>query len=202
MTQVAIKTPEPVAFSKNALKKVERICSRYPKEQRQSAVIPVLWVAQQEFGGWLSVPAMELVAETLNMPYIRVYEVATFYTMFNLKPVGKHHVQVCTNCACLIRGSDKIVAAVKEVTGISQNKGMSEDGQFTFEEVECLGACVDAPMMQVTSVGHSNYFTNLTAESTKDILEQLRAGKSIVPDTPTADIEPVTTNPSKGGAKR
>ena len=197
MTQVALKHPEPLTFSKAAKAKVERICSRYPKDRRQSATIPVLWLAQQEFGGWLSVEAMELVATTLGMPYIRVYEVATFYTMFNLKPVGKHHVQVCTNCACLIRGSDGVKSAVQTFTGITENKGTSEDGNFTFEEVECLGACVDAPMMQVTNAEGSHYFTNLTAKSTNEILKSLKEGKPVTPDTPPSDLEPGTANPAK-----
>lgn len=127
-------------WSKEARKAITNILARYPKEQSRSALIPVLHLAQREFGGWLSVDAMQLVGETLNLPYIRVYEVASFYTMFNLKPVGKYHVQVCTNCACMVRGSDEIVKVVKEATGIKQlndhHQGHSDNGTFTLTEVE------------------------------------------------------------------
>jgi NADH-quinone oxidoreductase subunit E len=178
-----------LAWSKAALAAVGDIKSRYPAERSQSALIPLLWLAQREFGGWLSVDAMQLVADTLGLPYIRVYEVASFYTMFNLKPVGRHHVQVCTNCACLIRGSDGVVAAVKEYTGIQSSGGTSKDGMFTFTEVECLGACVDAPMMQVGT----HYYTNLDGKAVKKVLAELKkSGVGGTVDTPPAAIDPIT----------
>ncbi len=121
----------------------------------------------------------------MNLPYIRVYEVATFYTMFNLKPVGKYHVQVCTNCACMIRGSSKIVETVKDVTGLKGQGGMSDDGLFTLTEVECLGACVEAPMMQI----NDGYHVKLTPESTKEILEELKSGKAVESTTPSKGLE-------------
>ncbi len=186
------QTPTPLglnlAWTKEAKESIERILARYPKDRSRSAVIPLLHLAQREFGGWLSVDAMQLVADTLGLAYIRVYEVASFYTMFNLKPVGKHHVQVCTNCACLVRGSDAIVKAVKEVTGITENGATSADGQFTFTEVECLGACVDAPMMQIGT----HYYTNLDSTKTKQILADLKKkGKSDLVDVPPAPIDPI-----------
>lgn len=182
-------------WSDNALKGIASIRSRYPEERARSALIPVLHLAQQEFGGWLSVDAMQLVADTLSLPYIRVYEVASFYTMFNLKPVGTYHVQVCTNCSCLIRGSDKIVDAVKAHTGVSASGQTTPDGTFTFTEVECLGACVSAPMMQVTSTKGSHYFTNLTPEKTAQILSDLQTkGYSSLVDTPNAPIDPISHN--------
>jgi len=185
-------TPQPGAgalvFSAAAQKKIKTILSRYPKEQSQSAVIPVLWLAQQEFGGWLSVDAMELVASTLNMPYIRVYEVATFYTMFNLQPVGKYHVQVCTNCSCMVRGAYEVLKEIQEFTGVSDNKGTSSDGLFTVEEVECLGACVNAPMMQI----NTHYYTDLTKDSAVELLNQLKQGKAPAPNTAPAAKDPVT----------
>lgn len=168
-------------FSKETEAKIKRILKRYPAEQSQSAVIPVLKLAQDEFGGWLSTNAMQLTAERLNMPYIRVYEVATFYTMFNLDPVGKYHVQVCTNCSCMIRGSDAVVAAVKEYAGVEKSGEMSDDNMFTFTEVECLGACVEAPMMQI----NNHYYTKLDKEKTLQILDALKKGEEVEDATPT-----------------
>lgn len=196
--KVSINTPyqpaeepkEALVFSAATAKKIENIVKRYPQGRQQSALIPVLFLAQNEFGGWLSTAAMELVAQTLGLSYMRVYEVATFYTMFNLQPVGKYHVQVCTNCACLIRGSDKITTAVKKVAGVKNSGETSTDGTFTFSEVECLGACVDAPMMQI----NNDYFTNLTAESTQEILKNLKAGKPVKPDTAATEIDPISYN--------
>jgi NADH-quinone oxidoreductase E subunit len=177
-------------WSPNAKLAITDILSRYPKDRSRSALIPLLWLAQREFGGWLSVDAMQLVADTLGLPYIRVYEVASFYTMFNLKPVGKYHVQVCTNCACMVRGSDVIAAAVKELTGIQNSGETSKDGLFTFTEVECLGACVDAPMMQVGT----HYYTRLDAKKARQILRDLKSkGVSDLVDTPQAPkMDPIT----------
>ncbi len=172
-------------FSKETEAKIKRILKRYPEDKAQSAVIPVLRLAQDEFGGWLSTSAMQLTAERLGLPYIRVYEVATFYTMFNLKPVGKYHLQVCTNCSCMIRGSDKIVEAVKDFTGISKNGEMSDDSLFTLTEVECLGACVEAPMMQV----NNGYYTKLDKENTLQILDALKKGEEVETATPTTPMK-------------
>lgn len=197
-TQDPGQTPRPLglnlAWSTSARAKVESILARYPAERSRSATIPLLHLAQREFGGWLSVDAMMLVAETLNLPYIRVYEVASFYTMFNLKPVGKHHIQVCTNCSCLIRGADEILAEIKKVTGLEPGE-TSADGTITVSAVECLGACVSAPMMQVAeSTGSSHYFTNLNAAKTREILKELKENGNAVKlaDTAPADIDPIT----------
>ena len=179
-------------WTKEEEKKVNTILSRYPKDQSRSATIPLLKLAQDKCGGWLPVDGMQLVAQTIAQPYIRVYEVATFYTMFNLKPVGKFHVQVCTNCACLIRGSDKIVEAVKKETGITKSGQTSQDGLVTFTEVECLGACVDAPMMQISS----HYYTNLDAKKTTEILKHIKEGGDL---TKHADTPPSKTDALHGG---
>lgn len=190
MAQPAMKKKDadkPMQWSKAAKERIERILTRYPENQKQSAVIPLLKLAQDESGGWLPVPAMQLVAETLAMPYIRVYEVATFYTMFNLQPVGKYHVQVCTNCSCMIRGSGEIVKTVREETGLAKQGDITKDGLFTYHEVECLGACVDAPMMQI----NNHYYTNLTAEKTQQILKQLRQSDMQGMDTPPGEVDPV-----------
>lgn len=178
-----------LAWNAAAKKAIDDIRSRYPADRQQSALIPLLWLAQREFGGWLSVDAMQLVADTLGLAYVRVYEVASFYTMFNLKPVGQFHVQVCTNCACMVRGSDKIVQAVKDATGLEASGQTTPDGLFTLTEVECLGACVAAPMMQVGT----HYYTNLDAKKTKRILTDLKTkGKSSEVDTPQAPTDPIT----------
>ncbi|PIZ31744.1 MAG: hypothetical protein COY40_01045 [Alphaproteobacteria bacterium CG_4_10_14_0_8_um_filter_53_9] len=183
-------------WSKTAEKSIKNIIARYPATQSRSALIPVLHLAQREFDGWLSVDAMQLVADTLELPYIRVYEVATFYTMFNLVPVGKYHIQVCTNCACLIGGSDAVMKTIEEETGL-KNGDTDVKNLFTITEVECLGACVAAPMMQVTSTHGSHYLTHLTAEKTKEILSHLKKGKNPadLADTPPApDVDPITNN--------
>lgn len=195
------QTPKAIglalAWSPSALKAIADIKSRYPADRTRSALIPLLHLAQKEFGGWLSVDAMQLVADTLTLPYIRVYEVASFYTMFNLKPVGQYHLQVCTNCSCLIRGSDKVVEAIKSQLHVA-NGQTTEDGLFTLTEVECLGACVDAPMMQVGT----HYYTNLTAEKTLEILAELKAkGTSRHVDTPPASLDPITHGPYTEGPK-
>lgn len=177
-----------LSWSKQAQKHITEVLSHYPATQSRSATIPLLHLAQREFGGWLSVDAMQLVADTLNLPYIRVYEVASFYTMFNLTPVGQFHVQVCTNCACMVRNSDEIVAAVKAYTGLKASGQTTPDNRFTFTEVECLGACVAAPMMQIGT----HYYTHLTPGKTKEILAHLASGGAPeqyadTPPAPNAD---------------
>jgi len=172
-----------LVWDKKESARVKRVLAQYPTDRAESAVIPLLRLAQDKCDGWLPVDAMQLVADTIPMPYIRVYEVATFYTMFNLQPVGKFHVQVCTNCACMIRGSDAVVTAVKDITGINTSGKTSQDGTFTYTEVECLGACTAAPMMQIGS----HYYTNLTDQKTRQILQDLKTkGKSDLIDTPQA----------------
>ncbi len=150
--------------------------AKYPEGRKASAVMPLLELAQRQNGGWLSRAAMDYVAETLDMPFIKVYEVATFYTMYNLKKVGKFHVQVCTNLPCWLRGSDQVVDACKNQLNISFGE-TSEDAMFTLTEVECLGACVNAPMMQV----NDDYYEDLNEVSTKSILSELASGNSPKP---------------------
>lgn len=176
---------EPFTFSSKTEAKIKRILKRYPQGKSRSAVIPVLKLAQDDNEGWVSTSAMEAVAERLSLPYMRVYEIATFYTMFNLKPVGKYHLQVCTNCSCLISGSDAVVGAVKEFTGVSENGETSVDGLFTFSEVECLGACVEGPLIQV----NSGYHTKLNRDKTLHLLTQLKNGDAVESVTPTAPMK-------------
>lgn len=175
---------QQLKFSVKTEKKIKNILKRYPKGREQSAVIPVLKLAQDEFDGWLSVPAMDLVATRLGLPYIRVYEVATFYTMFNLQPVGKYHIQVCTNCSCMISGSERIVDMVKAETKLKQENSISDDGLFTLTEVECLGACVEAPMMQV----NNRYYTKLTDSKVRKLIKEMRSGDMPESATPTTDM--------------
>ena len=155
----------------------EKVIARYPAGRQQSAVMPLLDLAQRQVGaetqtqGWLPVPVMEYIARQLDMPYMRVYEVATFYTMYNLAPVGRYHVQVCGTTPCMLRGSDDVFSACK-------NKGLvkgstTPDGLFTLTEVECLGACANAPMVQI----NDDNFEDLTYDSMSAILDDLAAGK-------------------------
>mgnify|MGYP000462809761 CR=1 FL=1 len=153
---------------------------KYPEGWQESAVMPLLDLAQRQHDGWLPRAAMDTVAGMLDMPPIRVYEVATFYTMYNLKPVGKHHVQVCTNLPCWLQGSDAVTGACRKFLGI--DFGMTtEDGMFTLSEVECLGACVNAPMMQIGD----DYYEDLDSGSTEEILEALKAGETPKPGSQT-----------------
>ena len=159
------------AFTPENEAKAQAIVAKYPPRRQASAVLPLLDLAQRQNGGWLSRAALDCVAQYLQMPPIRVYEVATFYTMFNLKPVGRHHVQVCTNLPCWLRGSDTVVAACRKHLGIGPGE-TTADGQFTVSEVECLGACVNAPMVQIGD----DYYEDLTADSMGSVLETLKAG--------------------------
>ena len=158
-----------IKFSDDKLKEVQRIISFYPEGKQKSAVIPVLHLAQQEFGGWLDVPVMDYVASLLNLTSIEVYEVATFYSMFNLKPVGRYMFEVCQTGPCMVSGCDDIIAYVGETLGIKPGQ-TSADGMFTLKTVECLGACGYAPMMQMGK----HYREHLTKEKVDQIIEECR----------------------------
>jgi NADH-quinone oxidoreductase subunit E len=171
--------PDSFEFTPEYLARANLHISKYPEGRQASAVIPLLDLAQRQFGGWLPKAAMDYIAIMLDMPAIRVYEVASFYTMFNLKPVGRHFVQVCTTTPCWLRGSDDIVHACKKTLGIDFGE-TTPDGEFTLVEVECLGACVNAPMIQVTApyTGREEaFYEDLTAEDTTKILEALKRGE-------------------------
>ena len=175
-----INQPETFEFDAGNLELADSFIAKYPEGWQASAVMPILDLAQRQSGGWLPKAAMDTVAGMLDMPPIRVYEVATFYTMYNLKPVGKHHVQVCTNLPCWLQGSDAVTGACRKVLGI--DFGMTtEDGMFTLSEVECLGACVNAPMMQIGD----DYYEDLDFGSTEEILEALKAGETPKPGSQT-----------------
>ena len=158
-----------VQFSDKAMQEVKRIINFYPEGKQKSAVIPVLHLAQQEFGGWLSTETMDYVASVLNLKPIEVYEVATFYSMYNLKPVGKYMFEVCQTGPCMLNGSDDIVKYIYEKLGIKPGETTS-DGMFTLKTVECLGACGYAPMMQMGK----NYREHLTKEKVDAIIADCR----------------------------
>ena len=156
-------------FSEQKLKEVQRMVAFYPEGKQKSALLPVLHLAQQEFGGWLSVDTMDYVASLLHLEPIEVYEVATFYSMYNLKPVGKYMFEVCQTGPCMLNGSDDIIKYIGEKLGIKPGE-TTTDGLFTLKTVECLGACGYAPMMQLGK----NYGEHLTREKVDAIIEECR----------------------------
>ena len=156
-------------FSEEKLKEVKELISHYPEGKQKSALLPVLHVAQDEFGGWLDVPVMDYVAELLDILPIEVYEVATFYSMFNTKPVGKYMFEVCQTGPCILNGSDQIIDYIKEKLAINVGE-TTADGLFTLKAVECLGACGYAPMMQLGKT----YREHLTKEKVDKIIQELR----------------------------
>ena len=161
-----------VLFSKNSLDKVAEIISRYPEGKQKSALLPVLHMAQDEFGGWLDVPVMDYVATLLNIEPIEVYEVASFYSMYNLKPVGKYMFEVCHTGPCMVSGSDSIIDYIKHKLNIGVGE-TTADGMFTLKTVECLGACGYGPMLQCGKKFHEH----LTKERVDEIIESYREGK-------------------------
>ncbi len=160
-----------IAFRPETLEQVNKIKARYPEGKQKSALIPVLHLAQKEFGGWLDVPVMDYVASLLDILPIEVYEVATFYTMFNMKPVGKYVLEVCQTGPCMLKGSDQILDHIRTTLNIKDGE-TTADGLFTLKPAECLGACGYAPMMQLGKFYHEN----LTKEKVDEILELCRQG--------------------------
>jgi NADH-quinone oxidoreductase E subunit len=164
--------PEHFEFTAENLGRAQAHIAKYPAGRQQSAVLPLLDLAQRQSGGWLPRAAMHHVADLLGMPRIRVYEVATFYTMFNLNPVGRYLLQACTTTPCWLRGSDAVVGACEKKLGIGIG-GTTEDGLFTLIEVECLGGCVNAPILQV----NDDFYEDLDGPATEALLDALRDGK-------------------------
>ena len=167
---------EPFAFTAENAKKTQDIIAHYPAGRQQSAVMPLLMLAQQQHHGWLPKAAMDHVAGLLGMKPVRVYEVATFYSMYNLEPVGTHVINVCTTTPCWLRGSDAIVKACEQRLGIGLG-GTTADGAFTLREVECLGACVNAPMAQVIDRNGEYFYEDLTAENVTQLVDALARGE-------------------------
>ena len=172
--------PASFAFDAESEAAIETIVAKYPPGRQASGVIPLLDIAQRQMkrqtgSAWVPRVAMDAVAARLGMPPMRVYEVATFYTMFNTAPIGRYHLQICTTTPCWLRGSDAVVAACRKVTGIAGWHETSADGLFTMTEVECLGACVNAPMMQI----NDDYYEDLDGESTERLLSALKRGEAL-----------------------
>jgi NADH-quinone oxidoreductase E subunit len=168
--------PEKFEFSSTSLEAAKIIIAKYPKDRQQSAVMALLYIAQKQNSNWIPLEAMKCIGKLLDMPYIKVYEVATFYTMYNLAPVGKHFIQVCTTTPCMIRGAYKLIEACKEK--ISENeKELSKNKSCSWMEVECLGACVNAPMMQI----NDDYYEDLDKEKTLKIFDKILNGETPKP---------------------
>ena len=192
-----IAQPAHFALDAESEREAARLVAKYPPGRQASAVIALLYVAQgqmrrQTGSGWVPRVAMDAVAHRLGMPPIRVYEVATFYTMFNTSPVGKYHLQLCTTTPCWLRGSDEVVAACRRVSGIAGWHETSADGLFTMTEVECLGACVNAPILQI----NDDYYEDMDGEITETLLLSLKRGEA--PPAPGSMIGRQTSAPVGG----
>lgn len=186
MTAGQAAAPDSFSFDAESEARITVILAKYPKGQQASAVLPLLNLAQRQMGrvtgsAWVPLVAMDEIARRLSVPPIRIYEVATFYAMFNTAPVGKYHLQVCTTTPCWLRGSDEVVHACRRATGIKDWKQTSDDGMFTMTEVECLGACVNAPILQV----NDDFYEDMDAESTARLLDALKRGEVPPPGSMT-----------------
>jgi len=168
------KQPASFAFTQENLDWAATQIAKYPEGRQASAVLPLLWQAQKQGGGWLSEPAIRCVADMLDMPYMRALEVATFYSMFNLSPVGKYFVQLCGTTPCWLRGADDLKAVCRRQIG--EPGDISEDGKLSWIEVECLGACVNAPMVQI----NDDFYEDLTADTFERLLEDFRHGRNVM----------------------
>ena len=174
--KIAKEQPDSFEFSSKNIEAAKKIISNYPEGKQQSAVMALLYIAQRQNNNWIPLAAMKYIGKYLNMPYIKVYEVATFYSMYNLAPVGKYFIQVCTTSPCLIRGADKLVKVCKEKIS-KKEKIVSENGKCSWVEVECLGACVNSPMIQV----NENYYEDLNEKDMKNIIDSFMNDKPLKP---------------------
>ncbi|GBR10683.1 NADH-quinone oxidoreductase chain E [Gluconacetobacter liquefaciens NRIC 0522] len=191
-----IEQPDSFAFDAESEEQIAAILAKYPPERKASGTLPLLYVVQKQMGrqtgsAWVPRVAMDEVAHRLEVAPIRVYEVATFYLMFNTKPIGRYHLQVCTTTSCWLRGSDDVVAACKKATGIDGFGQSSADGLFTLTEVECLGACANAPILQVDD----DFYEDLDGPRTIELIEALRRGER---PTPGPTIDRVNSAPAGG----
>lgn len=169
---IAENQPESFAFTPENMAKADAIIAKYPEGRQASAVMPLLDLAQRQHDNWIPLAAIDVISEKLTMPRIRVLEVATFYTMYNLKPVGKYFLQACTTTPCWLRGSDQVMKCIKDKLGLD-NHQTSEDGMFTLLEVECLGACANAPILQV----NDDFYEDANYENTAKLLDALKKGE-------------------------
>ena len=176
MKKISKEQPNIFEFNKKNLETAKKVISNYPEDRQQSAVMSLLYLAQRQNDNWIPLVAMKYIAKFLDMPYIKVYEVATFYTMYNLAPVGKYFFQVCTTTPCMIRGAYKLVDVCKKK--ISENESqISKDGKLSWMEVECLGACVNAPMLQI----NDDYFEDLDSEKLEKIIDKININETPKP---------------------
>jgi NADH-quinone oxidoreductase subunit E len=173
--RLAADQPESFAFTPENLDWAKDQLKKYPQGREASAVLPLLWRAQEQCGGWLPEPALRYIADLLDMAYIRIYEIATFYTMFNLAPVGRYYVQLCGTTPCWLRGANALKDTCRKLIG--EPGHVTKDGTFSWTEVECLGACVNAPIVQI----NKDYYEDLTPESLEEILVALREGRKVKP---------------------
>jgi len=194
--RLAKEQPDSFTLSAGSKKEIAKWVKKYPKGRQRSALIPALWIVQKQADGWLPAPALEAVAEHLDMPYIRVYEVATFYTMFNLAPVGEHHIQLCGTTPCWLRGAGDLKKVCESKIGPQKHGGttVSEDGKLSWIEVECLGACANAPMVQISNADGDDYYEDLDTENFGALLDDLAAGRKVTagPQNTRHTSEPVT----------
>ena len=168
--------PEQFEFTPSSLEAANKIILNYPKDKKQSAVMALLYIAQRQNNNWIPLAAMKYIGKFLDMPYIKVYEVATFYTMYNLAPVGEYFFQVCTTTPCMLRGAYKLVDVCKNKIS-EKEKEVSKDGKLSWMEVECLGACVNAPMIQI----NDDYFEDLDEKKLEKLIETIKKDKKIEP---------------------
>jgi NADH-quinone oxidoreductase subunit E len=176
--RLAAEQPDTFAFTPETKKEIDWWLAKYPPERKASAVIPVMWLVQKQ-EGWVSEPAVRAIAELLDMAVIRVLEVATFYTMFHLEPVGKHHFQLCGTTPCALRGAEQLKDVCKKRIGPKDS--VSADGKFSWEEVECLGACVNAPVIAIDDYYHED----LTPDALEAIFDKLARGEKVQPGSAT-----------------
>ncbi len=176
LKKISKDQPENFKFSPKNLNAAEKVISNYPKGKEQSAVMALLYIAQRQNDNWIPLSAMKYIAKFLNMPYIKVYEVATFYSMYNLAPVGKYFFQVCTTTPCMLRGAYELVDVCKKKISKNESK-ISKDGKFSWMEVECLGACVNAPMIQI----NNDYFEDLDPQKLEKIIDQVNNNQKLSP---------------------
>ena len=174
--KISKNQPENFEFNEKNIEVAKKVISNYPVGKQQSAVMALLYIAQRQNNNWIPLSAMKYVAKFLDMPYIKVYEVATFYSMYNLAPVGDHFFQVCTTTPCMLRGANKLVEICKNKISPNENE-ISNDGKMSWIEVECLGACVNAPMIQI----NDHYFEDLNETKIDKIIENIKQGQKIKP---------------------
>ena len=176
LKKISKDQPEKFEFNQDSLEAAKKILSNYPEGKEKSAVMALLYIAQRQNNNWIPLSAIKYIARFLSMPYIKVYEVATFYSMYNLSPVGNFHVQICTTTPCMIRGAYKIVDVCKKKISEKENV-LSENGNCSWTEVECLGACISAPMMQI----NNDYYEDLDIKQSEKIIDEVLMGKKPKP---------------------